>query len=600
MRFFVENPDPTMASRLALLSSRRSRTSDEKLVRLAAVMGIETVVYQVEGTASATQMASVLETAGERVLAARADTISMLRRGSENGPARRLLTGIESAFVYGAEEPGGGSTASELTDGRLKGTAEILDSTLVCGISGASRSTCAQFSGLSFSIEHESGLQAFTGNWFDATEQLISLQNRPYLVTLRQSGCRCFLLAASKIADVNAPVPHANLGTEIAPALLPAMIFMRESFGDRCWSNPRRHATVTIDDPLLRPRYGYLTYDRLVAAMRTHRFASTVAFIPWNYRRSDPVTAELFNRNRDVLSICTHGCDHSAGEFGIRDRRILRAKARLALERAQRHKQITGVGCEPIMIFPQGVFSNSALPALRVEGYLAAVNTSVQPTDPDGSGLTLRDLLDLAVMRAGFPLFPRRYPRSIAEFALDLFLGKPLLITTHHQNFRNDAREISEWADRINSIDPHLIWAPLAPTLRSTALHRRIGPHNGEVRFFTDELNLANPYTEPAVLSLSKQIDSAVPPTAVMVNGRAIDFEVNGSSLKTQLKLAPRARVDLKIINVAHGSLSSGALHHHEPGIAARRFLSEFRDNYLARSDALTALSRKAARLVPR
>ncbi len=589
-----------MASRLALLSSRRSRTSDEKLIRLAAVMGIETAVYQVEGTASAMQMASVLQTAGERVLAARADTVSMLGRESESACAGRLLTGIKSAFIYGAGEPGAGSAVGELTGGRLEGTTKILDSAIVCGISGVSDG-CAQLSGMSFSVNHQSGLQAFTGNWFDATEELISLQTRPFLVTLQRFGCQCFLLAASEIADVDAPVPDANLGEEIAPALLPAMIFMRQSFGDRCWSNPRRHGTVTIDDPLLRPRYGCLTYDRLVAAMRTHRFASTIAFIPWNYRRSDPVTTELFKRNRDILSICTHGCDHSAGEFGIRDRRVLRAKARLALERAQRHKQISGVGFEPIMIFPQGVFSNSALPALRAEGYLAAVNTSVHPAEPDDSGPTLGDLLDGAVTRAGFPLFSRRYPRSIAEFALDLFLGKPLLITAHHQNFRNDAREISEWADRINSIDPHLTWAPLETTLCSTALHRRTGPHGSEVRFFTDELNLANPYTEPAVLSLSKQIDSSIPPAGVMVDGRAIDFEADRGSLTTQLKLAPRASVELKIINVAHGgSLSSGTLHHHEPGIAARRFLSEFRDNYLARSDALTALSRKAARLIQR
>lgn len=590
-----------MASRLALLSSRRSRTSDEKLIRLAAVMGIETAVYQVEDTASASQIASVLQTAGERMLAARADTVSMLARESENESARRLLTGIESAFIYGAGESGAGSVVSELTDGRLEGTTEMPDSTVVCGITSASSDACAQLSGISFSVDHPSGLQVFTGSRLDASEQLVSLQNRPFLVSLRQFGCRCFLLAASEIADVDAPMPHANLREDIAPALLPAMIFMRQSFGDRCWSNPRRHATVTIDDPLLRPRYGCLSYDRLVEAMRTHRFASTVAFIPWNYRRSDPMTAELFKRNRDVLSICTHGCDHSSGEFGIRDRRVLRAKARLALERAQRHKQITGVGCEPVMIFPQGVFSSSALPALRAEGYLAAVNTSVQPADPDDSGPTLRDLLDGAVTRAGFPLFARRYPRSIAEFALDLFLGKPLLITAHHQNFKNDAREISEWADRINSIDPHLTWAPLETTLRSTALYRRTGTHGAEVRFFTDELNLVNPYSEPAVLSLSKQIDSATSPAAVLVDGRSIDFEANRDSLAIELKLEPGANVDLKIVNAAHGgSLSSGTIHRHEPGIAARRFLSEFRDNYLARSDALTALSRKAARLIQR
>ncbi|MGC1679723.1 MAG: hypothetical protein WA740_19495 [Candidatus Binataceae bacterium] len=420
-------------------------------------------------------------------------------------------------------------------------------------------------------------------------------------MTLRKYGCQCFLLATSEIADLHAPVPHPNLGQEIAPALLPAMLFMRQSFGDQCWSNPRRCATVTIDDPLLRPRYGFLSYDRLVTAMRTHRFASTIAFIPWNYRRSDSATAELFRRNRDILSICTHGCNHSAGEFGIRDRRILRAKARLALERAQRHKQITGVGCDPIMIFPQGAFSNSALPALRAEGYLAAVNTSVHPTDPDDGGPTLRDLLDVAVTRAGFPLFARRYPRSIAEFALDLFLGKPVLITAHHQNFRDDAHEISQWADRINSIDPDLTWAPLGTTLRSTALHRRTGPHTGEVRFFTDELDLVNPYTEPAVLSLSKQIDSGISPAGVLVDGCAIDFEANAGSLTTRLTLAPHAKVDLKIVNVNHGgALSAGTLHHREPGIAARRYLSEFRDNYLARSDLLTALSHKAARLIPR
>jgi hypothetical protein len=47
------------------------------------------------------------------------------------------------------------------------------------------------------------------------------------------------------------------------------------------------------------------------------------------------------------------------------------------------------------------------------------------------------DLLDVAVTRyGGFPLFGRRYPRSLLPFALDLFMGKPALIAEHHEYFR--------------------------------------------------------------------------------------------------------------------------------------------------------------------
>jgi len=87
-----------------------------------------------------------------------------------------------------------------------------------------------------------------------------------------------------------------------------------------------------------------------------------------------------------------------------------------------------------VMVFPQGKFSSVSLGILKSHNYLAAVNSTSMPYDlPDSHGLTLADLLAPAVSRYGdFPLFMRRYPGNLADFAFDLFLGKPALLVEHH------------------------------------------------------------------------------------------------------------------------------------------------------------------------
>src|SRR5262252_284044 len=95
------------------------------------------------------------------------------------------------------------------------------------------------------------------------------------------------------------------------------------------------------------------------------------------------------------------------------------------------HSEINGVPFDDVMVFPQGLFSTGAMAALKAAGYLAAVNSDLCPSNGSGT-LTLRDVLEVAVTRfSGFPLFGRRYPRELAEFALDLFVGKPALAVEH-------------------------------------------------------------------------------------------------------------------------------------------------------------------------
>jgi hypothetical protein len=299
-----------------------------------------------------------------------------------------------------------------------------------------------------------------------------------------------------------------------------------------------------VDDPLLRRRHGFLRYDALLDASEGSNFAASLAFIPWNYKRSDPQVADLFRRHPGRLSLSIHGCDHTEGEFGGADEEILGLKARTAKRRMARHTDLTGIPCDNVMVFPQGVFSSTALKALKGANYLAAVNSTPYSVDTLPQPMRVRDLLTPAVMcYADFPLFIRHYPDCIAEFALDLFLGKPALVVVHHDYFEHGYEKIQDFARQINRLSEGLKWCGLEAVVRQACLRRRAE-------------------------------DNAIQLQSYTIQG----------ALETALEAT------------FHDGLASGGLPH-RARVFARRHACEFRDNFVCRSHLLMKSLRVANRL---
>ncbi|MGH7931736.1 MAG: hypothetical protein ACREQN_01070, partial [Candidatus Binataceae bacterium] len=424
---------------------------------------------------------------------------------------------------------------------------------------------------------------------------LISVQKRPFLAVTQKRGCEFFLLSSGDMLDLELKLGENGLPPEMFPSLLPMLFFLRRAFGDCCWHNPNPHAALIIDDPTLKPRYGFLSYERLLREMELHGFATTIAFIPWNYRRTSPRTAALFRAHHERLSICIHGCDHTAREFATRDETLLEYKAGTALKRVHRHGETTGVTCDPVMVFPQGLFSARALGALKAQRYLAAVNTTPFAAGQYDGRLTIADLLDVAVTAyQGFPLFIRRYPTEIVPFALDLFLGKPALIVEHHGYFRQGYNRVAAFIDQINALEPRLVWGPLGKALGESALYKRLGPANIAVKFYTDNFVVSNVHDRKIVYRLSRRIGASDSVAGVLGSGAPMDFRAYNGTVEFELELDPGTTTRVEVV---------GAKNRREPRVkralgydvkvAARRFLSEFRDNYVARSPWLLALSRR-------
>ncbi len=219
-------------------------------------------------------------------------------------------------------------------------------------------------------------------------------------------------------------------------------------------------ACLIIDDPLLRPRYGALDYATLLREMRAHRFFSEIAFIPWNYRRSDPGTVRLLAANPDHYALCVHGCNHTKSEFGGTDYAELHALAATALWRMEEHALITGLPYDPVMVFPQGLFSSVAMRALKKSGYVAAFNSRLEATDCSAPPADERRQ-PASMAYEDLPLFLRRHPADRAGFLDDVAHGRPVLAVLHQGALREGYEPLTDFVDWVNGLG-HVTWASLS------------------------------------------------------------------------------------------------------------------------------------------
>jgi hypothetical protein len=218
-------------------------------------------------------------------------------------------------------------------------------------------------------------------------------------------------------------------------------------------------ACFILDDPLLRPKYGCLDFEEHLEQMKIHNFFTEIAFIPWNYKRSDPKTINLLANNSEYYAICVHGCNHNRDEFGGNNYQGLSALSSNALWYMEQHKMLTGLPYEPVMVFPQGRFSSVAMKALKEQGYFASFNTTIQATDSEEPS-AIEYQRAATMIYHDFPLFLRRYPKDKAGFVDDLASGRPILIVEHHSAFRNGYKPVTDLVDWVNSLG-NIKWTSL-------------------------------------------------------------------------------------------------------------------------------------------
>jgi hypothetical protein len=510
-----------------------------------------------------------------------------------------LTSLAKHVFIYGFQPTARhGAILQALSSNGLLGIEPLHDTRATFHVADGHREWCGQLSGLSLGAVDVRRENCFVeGNEQQRRDVIIRAGDKPFFVSSYNGESQLYFLACGELADLDNKVPREAGILSWFSRLVPLMMFLRRALGNRVWHNDNPRACFIIDDPLLRSRYGFLEYRRLVEGMRRQRFSICIAFIPWNYRRSSKEVAKLFSTGYPSSSLCIHGCDHTGGEFATSDFESLRNKAKMALARMRKHQGLSGVPFDDVMVFPQGLFSLEAIKALKASGYLAAVNSDLFPSTKPES-LALRALLDVAVTEFDdFALFGRRYPRDVAEFALDLFLGKPALAVEHHDYFRAGYSALETFVARVNALEEHLEWTNLA-TICSRACLTRTVDGAVYVRFYTSRFWLKNDGTETRSYVLLRRQSADIPASSVTINGRGQDYEQENGNLRIRLSLDAGQSAEIKVLPGGSDSADfpRPQTTFHKARVRVRRMLSEFRDNYVKTNRILNGIVSRSAR----
>ncbi len=426
---------------------------------------------------------------------------------------------------------------------------------------------------------------------------VFSAEDDSVFVRFERSGTPIFFIASSQMVDIGQPVGRGFYDVkDHFCSVVPLVMFIRFVFPDVVWRPQELGACLIIDDPLLNSKYGFCDFERLRNLMQGHGFTTNIAFIPWNWRRTSSAASKFFRNESGLFSVSIHGCDHTAGEFGASSIEVLENRAQLALSRMRNHEARTGIQHDAIMVFPQGTFSSASPEVLKHNGFLAAVNTELDPVDSKDFRTRIRDVWDVAIMAYGaFPIFTRRYAfHGLENFAFDLLLGKSCLIVAHHDSFKDGGAAIVDLIERIKSLNCRLRWCPLGQVIRSACRRRGSGTGVELVEMYGNELVIENPTDQAIELRIRKTRNQKDNVSEVLCDLKPIQWGTENDYFVFGGTICPRSekryrvvyREQPHIVNVRRSL-------RFEMAVAIRRILSEFRDNYISKSSYLNAPAEK-------
>lgn len=424
----------------------------------------------------------------------------------------------------------------------------------------------------------------------EGMEHIISSVDGPVFAKLLYKNVSIFFSTAGVLnIDAELGARDFDIRDHFLPAT-PVVMYVKWAFSESCFHPSETNACLIIDDPPLKPRYGFLDFQHLNELMSHHHFTCNLAFIPWNWRRSDSRVIRLFKENRERFSLSVHGCDHSRREFGIQNDALLRWKVLCATQRMKRHEFRTGLHHDPVMVFPQGAFSRSAMAALKGSEFIGVVNSEVFGTDPPTRPIKISDFWEVALMNYdNFPIFTRRYPwQGVENFAFDILLGKPCIAVVHQNDCHDQCRHVVEFIDRLNKLNVRLAWCDLGTLVRRSFRQRKLGPNILEIEMFGKEIFLENSSSETKQYFVRKRESFPEQIEAVRLGTRAVDWVAAPQGISFSTELAPGQSQSIRTLYTEFSendfmaeNAFAGADMAHWIKTTFRRYLCEIRDNYV-------------------
>lgn len=395
---------------------------------------------------------------------------------------------------------------------------------------------------------------------------------------------------STRTAKIDPPrTPDPNRQQIVFAGLAPEFLFLRAAAGDQTWHTTGSYANFTIDDLWLREPYGFVDYAALLHEMVMHHFHTTIAFIPWNYDRSQPGVVSLIASHPDQYSICIHGNDHLHQEFGPLISHPIEKQAadlRQAVARMERFRQLTGLPYDRFMVFPHSIAPTQTLTELKKANYLGTANSLNVPSDAE-PGMALNDVLRTTTLDYANFQSMRRYSAeadiSEPQLAIDAFLGNPILLYAHQGFFADGIGAFDASADLVNRIASRTEWRSLGYIAAHSYLERRRSDGNYDIQLQGSVAEITNSEDRNATFFLSKEDDFALP-VGMFADGTPVTFTQQAHQLEAVLTLRPGQTRKIRVLYGEELPLATIDVKKPSLHVWVIRQASDFRDNVISRS----------------
>lgn len=417
------------------------------------------------------------------------------------------------------------------------------------------------------------------------------------LVRYRNATAETFFVPQMTFFD-SSWIGKRNVLSKAFSAMAPYLIFLSHAARDYAWHSDGHYANLTIDDAWLTQPFGNLDYKAVLAEMEAHNFHTTIAFIPWNFDRSEPDLIELFLQHPDRFSVCIHGNNHTHQEFAEYSRIPLKkqvADIKQSIARMERFRELTGIPYDRFMVFPHGIAPEATFTALRRYGFSGTANVWNVPMDkefPADPTFLLRPYTNVYEGLLSLSRYPAAGDVPQLEIAIHSFLGSPLLFYGHEDLFETGANSFDAHADAVNRFQPDTRWTSLGEIARHSHLLRRRTDGDFDVMMFSSEMDLMNPDGENRIFYIqwneksfddiaSLTVDAAPAAVAPSADGSQLRLEIPPHQFR-RLRIAYQNDLDAAREDVGKHNLYARVL----------RTVSDFRDLRLSRSFLGRALTR--------
>jgi hypothetical protein len=367
----------------------------------------------------------------------------------------------------------------------------------------------------------------------------------------------------------------------------PFLFFLNAAAGDYAWRLDGQYANLTIDDPWLAQPYGNLDYGSLLAEMEKHRFHTTIAFVPWNYDRSDPGVARLLQAHPQYFSVCLHGNNHIHREFDTYADDPLAgqvANIKQGIARMEQFQQLTGIRYDRFMVFPHGIAPEATLAALKTYGFLGTANSLNVPLDkpfPTDPIFLLRSYTTSYGGLLSLSRYSVEAPVSQRDIAIQSFLGNPVLFYAHQGFFAGGAAAFNPVAETVNRIQPETKWVGLGELSRHLYQIRRREDGSFDVRMLSSEMALANPTSQEQVYHVSA-LTGRTTIAELALDSVASTFQQNGDTAEFVVRVPPHATRSVRIQYVSDLDLGRQDIAKRDLRGYLLRYISDFRDMQLS------------------